>query len=179
MTEQIRLPVLSVKDGSVVANSRDVAAYFLKEVRHVHEAIRNLGDYEPEFVVANFRPFKINDLTGQSTSHYEITKDGFTLLAMGFTGERALKFKIAYINQFNVMEAEIRRREATPARPSVPDSAEMEFVRLACRVKGERFADALWDSMGFYCPPGHEPLRQGNLFQPANQNISISISHAA
>ncbi len=179
MTDEIRMPVLSIKDGNVVANSRDVADYFEKDVRHVHEAIRNLEKNAREFVSANFRPFKINDLTGVSVAHYDMTKDGFTLLAMGFTGERALKFKLAYIKQFNAMEDELRNRSISAPYVPIPDSAEMEFIRLAKQVKGERFASALWDQMGVYCPPGFEPFQQGCLFAPANQNISISITNAA
>lgn len=57
----------------------------------------------------NFASFKINDLTGESTSHYEMDRDGFTLLAMGFTGSKALKWKMRYIEAFNAMEAELRR----------------------------------------------------------------------
>lgn len=43
---------------------------------------------------------------------YELTKDGFTLLAMGFTDEKALAFKIAYIERFNRMEALLRAEAA-------------------------------------------------------------------
>ena len=45
------------------------------------------------------------DQQGKERPSYEMTRDGFTLLAMGFTGEKALKFKIAYIERFNAMEA--------------------------------------------------------------------------
>lgn len=179
MTDEIRLPVLSVKDGNVVANSRDVAAYFGKAHFHVLRDIRFLLDATGEWGQSNFGLFKINDLTGETVSYCDMTKDGFTLLAMGFTGEKALKFKIAYIKQFNAMEETLRNRPAPAPYVAIPDSAEMEFIRLAKQVKGERFASALWDQMGVYCPPGFEPITQGCLFQPANQNISISISRAA
>lgn len=106
-----QVPSVFIKDGNVYANSRDVAAFFEKDVRHVHEAIRSLVYKEPEWCHANFRPFKINDLTGESTSHFEMTRDGFALLAMSFTGSRALKFKLAYIAQFNAMEEELRQRD--------------------------------------------------------------------
>ena len=41
---------------------------------------------------------------------FELTRDGFMLLAMGFTGAKALQFKLAYIAKFNAMEAELRLR---------------------------------------------------------------------
>lgn len=182
MTDEIRLPVLSVKDGNVVANSRDVADYFEKRHGHVLDAIdallRQAEEAKPEYRLYNY----ISDLgCGISRTYrsFDMTKDGFTLLAMGFTGERALRFKLAYIKKFNAMEAELRNRAAPSAYVPVPDSAEMEFIRLAKQVKGERFASALWDQMGVYCPPGFEPFQQGCLFAPANQNVSISITNVA
>jgi len=104
-----RNPIVFTKDGEVFASSRDVSVFFGKEVKHVHEAIRNLIAQEPRLGRTNFRPFKINDLTGESTSYYEMDRDGFTLLAMGFTGSKALKWKLRYIEAFNAMEAELRR----------------------------------------------------------------------
>lgn len=104
-----RNPIVFAKDGEVFANSRDVAAFFGKNHSDVLRAIRNLIDAEPALGQRNFASFKINDLTGESTSHYEMDRDGFTLLAMGFTGSKALKWKLRYIEAFNAMEAELRR----------------------------------------------------------------------
>lgn len=177
MTNGMRLPVLCVKDGSVVANSRDVADYFEKRHGHVLDAIDGMliqaKEAEPNFRLYNY----ISDL-GQGVSRtyrsYDMNRDGFALLAMGFTGTKALKFKLAYIAQFNAMEADLRNQATPIANVPIPDSAVMEFIRLAKQVKGEQFASALWDKMGIYCPPGFEPIQQGYLFAPANQNNPIS-----
>lgn len=104
-----RNPIVFTRDGEVFANSRDVAAFFQKQVSHVHEAIRALITQEPSLGRSNFRPFKINDLTGSAVSYFEMDRDGFTLLCMGFTGGKALKWKLRYIDAFNAMEAELRR----------------------------------------------------------------------
>lgn len=82
-------PMLFVRDGAVMADSRTVADAFEKRRDHVIAAIRDLISKAPDEVLPIFRPFKIKDLSGESTSHYEMTRDGFTLLAMGFTGEKA------------------------------------------------------------------------------------------
>jgi Rha family phage regulatory protein len=108
--EAERNPIVIERDDGVFANSRDVAAFFGKEVKHVHEAIRNLIEKEPSLGRANFRPFNIKDLTGISTAYYEMDRDGFSLLAMGFTGTKALKWKLRYIEAFNIMEADLRKR---------------------------------------------------------------------
>ncbi len=44
----------------------------------------------------------------RSFPKYNLTKDGFTLLVMGFTGKKALQFKMMYINEFNRMEEELK-----------------------------------------------------------------------
>lgn len=69
-----------------MADSRDVAAYFERSHKNVLQSISNLH-CSVEFARLNFQPFKIKDLAGESTSHVLMTKDGFTFLAMGFTGE--------------------------------------------------------------------------------------------
>lgn len=116
-----RRPVVFAKGDEVFASSRDVADYFGKGVKHVHEAIRNLIEKEPSLGLRNFRPNYINDLTGASVGHYEMDRDGFTLLAMGFTGAKALKWKLKYIEAFNLMEAELKkpRLVVDPSDPKV------------------------------------------------------------
>ena len=53
---------------------------------------------------------------------YLLSKNGFTLLTMGYTGEKAMKFKVAYINRFNEMEAELARRVPDdPTSLGLPD----------------------------------------------------------
>jgi len=149
MTNDTRIPALSVKDGNVVANSRDVAKFFGKEHRNVLSDVdRLLLEIKQQgFFVETTSEIK----TGfgcRSYRSYDMTRDGFALLAMGFTGPKALKFKLAYIQQFNAMEAELRKQAPTITAVQIPDAAEMEFIRLAKQVKGERFASALWDQMG-------------------------------
>jgi len=126
MTEGIdatRTPIVRLTEtNEAMADSRDVAEYFGKQHRHVLEAIRNLNCSD-QFRRSNFRPNKIKDLTGESTSHVEMTKDGFTFLAMGFTGGRAATFKERYIAAFNVMEAELRNRPTFDPAVALNDPA--------------------------------------------------------
>jgi len=98
---------LFMKDGQIFADSRDVAISFGKQHKHVLEAIRNL-ECSPDFRGSNFRPFKINDLSGYSTSHVDMTRDVFVFLAMGFTGAKAAQWKERYIEAFNVMEKQLQ-----------------------------------------------------------------------
>lgn len=136
-TDAQRRPIVFQENGEVFANSRDVAAYFGKEVKHVHEAIRNLIAQEPRLGRSNFRPNYIKDLTGESASHYDMDRDGFTLLAMGFTGAKALRWKLAYIEAFNLMEAEIKSAAAL-ASVNVRDQRQLTTIALQLiEVNGE------------------------------------------
>ena len=86
-----------------VVTSLDVAETFGKEHRRVLQDIRDLKCSE-EFRLHNFVQSSYINEQGRNQSMFIMTKDSFTLLAMGYTGEKAMKFKEAYINQFNQME---------------------------------------------------------------------------
>ena len=103
------LPVVFQRAGAVFTNSRDVAAFFEKSHRHVLRDIENLMAALPEGGLPNFghTPY-VDPQNGQTYKSYDLTKDGFTLLAMGFTGPKALGFKLRYIEQFNAMETALK-----------------------------------------------------------------------
>jgi Rha family phage regulatory protein len=111
-------PIVTILDGQARADSRDVADYFGKAHKDVLRAIQNLH-VSDDFRRRNFAPFKINDLTGESLSHISMTRDGFTFLAMGFTGATAGRFKEAFIARFNEMEDHLRSGGVAPASPRV------------------------------------------------------------
>ncbi len=58
-----------------------------------------------EFSLSNFEESTYTDQWNRQQKMYLLTKDGFTLLVMGYTGAEALRFKVAYINEFNRMAA--------------------------------------------------------------------------
>ncbi len=116
--EAPRNPVVVAKDGAAFTNSRDVAAFFEKDHRHVLEAIDNLLKSliaeNPAVESAGFSvvEFEVAETPGRKFRSFDMNRDGFTLLAMGFTGAKALKWKLRYIEAFNRMEAELRARPA-------------------------------------------------------------------
>ena len=105
--------LLEIKDGQPMADSRSVAQHFGKQHKHVLEAIDNLGCSE-EFNQSNFRLVTYVDNKGENRRAYELTRDGFTFLCMGFRGQKASEWKEKYIAAFNHMETELRQRMATP-----------------------------------------------------------------
>lgn len=108
MIDPERNPIVFTKDGEVFANSRDVATFFGKRHADVLRAIENLS-CSTKFAERNFAFSTYDDATGRALRMCDMTKDGFSFLAMGFTGSKAAAFKEKYIEQFNAMEAELRR----------------------------------------------------------------------
>ncbi|EMV9158476.1 Rha family transcriptional regulator [Escherichia coli] len=99
----IAQPELCIVAGKVVTSSLSVACYFRKQHKNVIQKIASL-ECSAEFTELNFQPSDYTDASGRKLLCYQITRDGFAFLAMGFTGKRAARFKEAYINAFNQME---------------------------------------------------------------------------
>lgn len=97
--------LVTVKNNQVVVSSRQVADKFGKEHRHVLENIRQILGAENS--AAKFFHEDYVEYRGQKFPIYLMNRDGFTLLAMGFTGKDALQWKLKYIAAFNEMEAQL------------------------------------------------------------------------
>lgn len=108
-------PEIAIINGKVVTSSLAVACYFSKRHDDVLKKIRTL-DCSPEFCARNFAEtsISVNQPNGgaRKLPCYQITRDGFAFLAMGFTGKRAARFKEAYINAFNQMEKRLSKPSA-------------------------------------------------------------------
>ncbi|WP_293726868.1 Rha family transcriptional regulator [uncultured Phascolarctobacterium sp.] len=95
-----------VKNNQVVVSSRQVAEKFGKEHRNVLASIRE--NLVAENSATKFYQESTHEYRGQRFPEYLMNRDGFTLLAMGFTGKDALQWKIKYITAFNEMEAKLK-----------------------------------------------------------------------
>lgn len=93
------------KEEVTVVSSLDVAETFEKEHKHVMEVIRNIEkDISTSEFSTLFHLVSYKASNGKTNPMYLMNRDGFTLLAMGYIGEKAMKFKLVYIKQFNEME---------------------------------------------------------------------------
>lgn len=161
-------------NGEAVTTSRAVAEQFGKRhdhvVRDIEEIISQLSDpnfgaanpnfehQTADFAEHNFILSEYTDLQGKTRKQYILTRDGFTLLAMGFTGAKAMQFKVAYINAFNRMESiisgearlETAKQEAANCIEMVNSYAEsdslsgivsdsLEAMRIAFKSNGIAF----------------------------------------
>lgn len=89
-----------------------VAEFFEKRHDHVIRDIRKITDpksgLSEVFIHSNFKADSYKDSTGRRLPCYAMTRDGFTMLVMGYTGQKAMKFKELYIKRFNEMEQFIK-----------------------------------------------------------------------
>lgn len=105
--------ILSTQNGEPVASSRQIAESFGKEHRNVMRDIENLmtaGVLKNEQTPMFYKTEYTHEQNGQTYPMYLMNRDGFTLLAMGFTGKAALEWKLRYIQAFNAMEKQLAQR---------------------------------------------------------------------
>lgn len=110
------------KGGKLTVSSLQVAESFGKQHKHVLETIEELKKGVAEnsadpMKLSNGITEKSVDLFIETTYQhpqnkqwykcYDITRDGFSLLVMGFTGKKALEWKLKYIEAFNAMEQQL------------------------------------------------------------------------
>jgi len=108
-------PTVQIENGQAITTSVEVARVFEKRHDDVLKSIRTLVADLPDDRLRNFaetvetRPNPSGGAPIKSPA-YHLTRDGFTLLAFGFTGKKAMAFKLAYIDAFNRMEAALMER---------------------------------------------------------------------
>ncbi|HFJ6174338.1 TPA: Rha family transcriptional regulator [Enterococcus faecium] len=129
-----------LKNKEAVTTSLQVAESFDKKHRHVLTAIDELK----EGVAENWADLFWEDtyVHPQNKQSYRIiymNRDGFSLLAMGFTGKKALSFKLQYIEAFNKMEKELKDQ-----LPSIPATKrEIALLALAANEETNERVDAI------------------------------------
>lgn len=100
--------LIQINNGRAVVSSRQVAEHFGKEHRNVIRDIENLiGDVELNFELYFSKGSYKPKGACRSYPEYLMNRDGFSLLAMGFTGKKALEWKLKYIQAFNEMEKQV------------------------------------------------------------------------
>ena len=144
-TSTAKSTLVSVSNNQVVTTSNAVANQFGKQHSHVLRSIESLISQLPKNHASNFGLMVVEVEIGSGAIRkdpaYEMTRDGFTLLAMGFTGKKALQFKLAYIDAFNAMEAELLRISNESRQPYAVNqkdtltAAQAEELRLALKQR--------------------------------------------
>ena len=99
--------ITKTEDGKLVVSSRRVADDFKKRHSDVIEKIQQLIKAEKS-VMSMFIESSYKAGTGKNYKEYLLTRDGFSLLVMGFNGREALEWKLKYIEAFNAMERKLK-----------------------------------------------------------------------
>ncbi|EAL6051939.1 phage regulatory protein [Campylobacter jejuni] len=112
------------KGNQIFCTSLDVAKVFdkehkniLRDIENILNDLREIGDLQCKLnFELSFKVRKIQGFKGRERKYpyYNLTRDGFSLLAMSFTGKKALQFKIAFINAFNEMEKLLQKEIKSP-----------------------------------------------------------------
>jgi Rha family phage regulatory protein len=143
-------PVVSIINQTAITTSIDVARVFEKRHDHIIRTIEQLREdcgveYLPNFGEASYEAEQPNG--GKATYKcYNLTRDGFTLLAMGFTGKKALQFKLGYIGQFNAMESALQQ-QAQSTQNRLSDKADRVPLKdavnlLVAKAKNLNYSEA-------------------------------------
>lgn len=133
------MPVVSIVNNNVTALSTDVAKFFGKVHRNVVRDIEELISKLPSSRLLNFErsevsiPSNIKNAPNRIIKAYRMTRDGFTLLVMGWTGEKALQFKLVWLDAFNRMEEQLRKQQTFAEQDNALISNEQQY-ELSSRV---------------------------------------------
>jgi Rha family phage regulatory protein len=129
---------LRIEKDRVVVSSRDIANAFEKRHDNVLRDISNLN-CSAEFRLLNFeetsKTVAIPKGGRREDKFYLVTRDGFVLLVMGYTREKAMRFKEAYIREFNRMEMALRDKQIIAVPRTLKDA-----LLLAAKLEAEREA---------------------------------------
>lgn len=192
-------PIVSLVDGTPKVSSLHISEHFGKRHAHVLDVIRkqiSATDTEPDFRLSDFgqRNFaftEYTDETGRALPMCLMTRDGFTLIVMGFTGKKALEWKIRYIEAFNAMERELMagpRQDSTPLpsdqitpsqRRHLHDVMDAKCSILPKELGGKARAEG-WSRVGRkFRVAKYEQLTQAQFDEALNYLISMEFKTKA
>lgn len=130
--------LVEIKNNRVVVSSLQIAEHFDKEHKNVLRLLSSLlSSANKQRLSKHFFKSNYKDETGKNNTMYLMNRDGFSLLVMGFTGDKALKWTLDFIDAFNAMEQEIQHKEY---QASLAKSSENELLRKKVeQLKKDKF----------------------------------------
>lgn len=125
--------------NQIVVSSKDVAEHFEKRHDHVVrdiKGLKHLPNFEEMFLEDSYQ-----DTYSRNQKCYLMNRDGFSLLAMGFTGQKALEWKLKYIEAFNALEKEYNSPEKIMARALRIADETINNLRIENKVQQQQIAE--------------------------------------
>lgn len=128
--------LVNLNEGQAVTTSVKIADIFEKRHDHVLRDIYKLEKDVPNFGEM-FQKGETFDSYGRSRKTYFMNRDGFALIAMGFTGKKALEFKLKFIEEFNRMEKYIKENNEPPVQQNQNNIEQVETAMVALKYMSE------------------------------------------
>lgn len=178
--------MIQTENGIPTTTSLVIAQAFEKNHFDVLKAIKNL-ECSQNFTDSNFAVSEYTDSTGRKLPMYQITRDGFAFLAMGFTGKKAAAWKERFLEAFNAMEAALlrqrQRQETAPKELEQPAHRPWEkpesfrsarkltkaqtesllgVLNMECLLQNRQSEDALKELLTFFHLSSLEDMRQSD-----------------
>lgn len=126
------------ENGQALTSSLLVAEKFKKEHKHVLSSIRELMRTDEISALPMFEESMYVNEQNKEQPMFIMNRDGFTLLAMGFTGKKAMRFKLDYINAFNKMEEALKSMRNTYQIPQSFSEALMLAAKQAEQIESQQ-----------------------------------------
>ena len=164
-------PIVSVSNNTVVTTSAAVAEAFGRRHDHVVRDIRNLLGVLPKDHLPKFGEMVFDAQIGsgaiRQVAGFWMNRDGFALLAMGFTGRKALEFKLAYIDAFNAMESQLHAGNA---------DAQRELSRLRAELVA---GNPVYSRLARYHAAGLNSAEIGTLMDMHRTTVGVHLRKMA
>lgn len=135
-------PMLVIENGKPVVSSLTIASHFGKQHKDVLRKIESL-EIPDDFGRRNFTPSSYVNGQNKEQPAYNLTRDGFSLLVMGFTGKKATLWKVRYIEAFNMMEQELSKK-VEPEHQAIAEDAELLSLPTSLSFHGVTL-DVIYD----------------------------------
>ena len=116
---------LVIKDNKILVNSQDVARVYGKQHRNVLRAIKDLLELIPECQL-NFELASYSDGQEKNRPMYNMDRQGFSMLVLGFTGAKAKRFTFGYTKAFETMSKMLEEKPKLTAK-----TEGLEFIKTA------------------------------------------------
>lgn len=167
----VTTPSLTTINGHGWASSLQVADHFGKRHSDVLRAIRELGCSE-EFTQRNFALSEFTDSTGRTLPMVKMSRDGFSILAMGFTGPQAMAWKESFIAAFNQLEQAYLEQLQDTAQKALTHREFRKNLKLGDRCKLREAAGNLLDDLMEETNPGLR-TQKWLWLRDVNQDLGI------
>jgi Rha family phage regulatory protein len=128
-------PIIKIEHGKPMTSSVNIAEVFEKSHKNVLQSIEGVRSVVPEeWDRLNFQPISYRDSSNREQPAYLLTRAGFAMTALGFTGKKALEFRRAYVDKFEEMSAKLHEKEMLKVERAYVEQKYLPFDQEVVRA---------------------------------------------